>query len=89
MNIERSMSAGLGQIHRSNLISRLIAGTIFKTLPEVDGLVAPNYDPRCMIQTELDVLRDVSGRLTSGGVAFMLTGSMAMNYYAQPRMTRS
>ena len=41
-----------------------------------------------MIQTELDVLRDVSQRLTSGGVAFMLTGSMAMNYYAQPRMTR-
>src|SRR5690349_9863461 len=41
-----------------------------------------------MIQTELDVLRDVSRRLTSGGVAFMLTGSMAMNYYAQPRMTR-
>lgn len=41
-----------------------------------------------MIQTELDVLRDVSQRLTAGGVAFMLTGSMAMNYYAQPRMTR-
>ena len=41
-----------------------------------------------MIQSELDVLRDVSQRLTSGGVAFMLTGSMAMNYYAQPRMTR-
>lgn len=41
-----------------------------------------------MIQTELDVLRDVSQRLTAGEVAFMLTGSMAMNYYAQPRMTR-
>jgi hypothetical protein len=54
----------------------------------VDGLAAPNYNPLCMIQTELDVLRDVSQRLTSGGVAFMLTGSMAMNYYAQPRMTR-
>jgi hypothetical protein len=41
-----------------------------------------------MIQNELDVLRDVSQRLTSGGIAFMLTGSVAMNYYAQPRMTR-
>jgi len=41
-----------------------------------------------MIQTELDVLRDVSERLESGGIAFMLTGSTAMNYYAQPRMTR-
>jgi hypothetical protein len=38
--------------------------------------------------TELDVLRDVTQRLESGGVAFMLTGSMAMNFYAQPRMTR-
>jgi len=54
----------------------------------VDGLAAPNYNPLCMIQTELDVLRVVSQRLTAGGVAFMLTGSMAMNYYAQPRMTR-
>ena len=54
----------------------------------MDGLATPNYNPLRMIQTELDVLRDVSQRLTSGGVAFMLTGSMAMNYYAQPRMTR-
>ncbi len=41
-----------------------------------------------MIETELDVLRDVSQRLESAGFAFMLTGSVAMNYYAQPRMTR-
>jgi len=55
---------------------------------QVDGRAEPNYNPLRMIQTELDVLRDVSQRLTAGGVAFMLTGSMAMNYYAQPRMTR-
>lgn len=41
-----------------------------------------------MIETELDVLRDVSLRLESAGIAFMLTGSTAMNYYVQPRMTR-
>ena len=41
-----------------------------------------------MIETELDVLRDVSLRLESVGISFMLTGSTAMNYYAQPRMTR-
>jgi predicted nucleotidyltransferase len=41
-----------------------------------------------MMKTELDLLRDVSRRLESGGVEFMLTGSMAMNFYAQPRMTR-
>ncbi len=37
---------------------------------------------------ELDIVRDVSQRLEQGGIAYMLTGSMAMNYYAQPRMTR-
>jgi hypothetical protein len=37
---------------------------------------------------ELDIVRDVSGRLEKAGLDYMLTGSMAMNYYAQPRMTR-
>jgi len=41
-----------------------------------------------MIRNELDILQDVSLRLESAEIAFMLTGSMAMNYYAQPRMTR-
>ena len=40
------------------------------------------------MQNELDIVRDVSARLEQGGLAYMLTGSMAMNYYAQPRMTR-
>ena len=38
--------------------------------------------------TEIDVVRDVSRKLDQGGIGYMLTGSMAMNYYAQPRMTR-
>ena len=38
--------------------------------------------------SELDVLRDVGARLEGAGMAYMLTGSMAMNYYATPRMTR-
>jgi len=38
--------------------------------------------------TELDVLADVVNRLEQAGIAYMLTGSMAMNYYAVPRMTR-
>ena len=38
--------------------------------------------------SELDVLLDVCGRLDSAGIDYMLTGSMAMNYYAVPRMTR-
>ncbi|HEX5399980.1 MAG TPA: hypothetical protein VFY06_13125 [Verrucomicrobiae bacterium] len=40
------------------------------------------------MQDELDIVRDVSRRLDSAGINYMLTGSMAMNYYAQPRMTR-
>ena len=43
---------------------------------------------RVLMQNELDIVRDVSARLDSAGFAYMLTGSMAMNYYAQPRMTR-
>lgn len=40
------------------------------------------------LPNELDVVRDVSARLDDAGIAFMLTGSLAMNYYAEPRMTR-
>jgi hypothetical protein len=40
------------------------------------------------MQNELDIVRDVSARLERGSLTYMLTGSMAMNYYAQPRMTR-
>ncbi len=38
--------------------------------------------------SELDIVRDVSQKLSAAGIAYMLTGSMAMNYYAEPRMTR-
>jgi hypothetical protein len=40
------------------------------------------------MQNELDIVRDISQRLDGAGISYMLTGSMAMNYYAQPRMTR-
>ncbi len=42
-----------------------------------------------MIKNELDILRDVTERLEAAGIAFMLTGSLAMNYFAEPRMTRN
>jgi hypothetical protein len=38
--------------------------------------------------SELDILKDISHRLDSLSIPYMLTGSMAMNYYAVPRMTR-
>ena len=37
---------------------------------------------------EIDIVRDISKKFGELGIAYMLTGSMAMNYYAQPRMTR-
>ncbi len=38
--------------------------------------------------SELDLLLDVARRLEEAGLEYMLTGSMALNHYAQPRMTR-
>jgi len=40
------------------------------------------------MQDELDIVRDVSRRLDAASIGYLLTGSMAMNYHAQPRMTR-
>ncbi|HEX4264315.1 MAG TPA: hypothetical protein VH597_08245 [Verrucomicrobiae bacterium] len=40
------------------------------------------------MQNELDIVRDVSERLDGAEIGYMLTGSIAMNYYAEPRMTR-
>jgi hypothetical protein len=40
------------------------------------------------VASEIDIVRDVSRKLDQAGIGYMLTGSMAMNYYAQPRMTR-
>lgn len=40
------------------------------------------------MKTELDILREVSKRLDAAGIQYMVTSSVAMNYYAQPRMTR-
>jgi hypothetical protein len=40
------------------------------------------------VNTELEVLQDAVGRLERAGIQYMLTGSIALVYYAQPRMTR-
>jgi len=37
---------------------------------------------------QLDVLKLVSGRLDRAGIAYMISGSIALSYYAQPRLTR-
>ena len=38
---------------------------------------------------EIDIVRDISQRFKQARIPYMLTGSMAMNYYAKPRMTRA
>jgi hypothetical protein len=40
------------------------------------------------MQGQLDVLRDVSGKLQRLQIPYMITGSWALGFYAGPRMTR-
>ncbi|MHC5053680.1 MAG: nucleotidyl transferase AbiEii/AbiGii toxin family protein [Planctomycetota bacterium] len=40
------------------------------------------------MESQLDTIRDVSRRLEKLGIPYMLTGSVAMTHYAEPRMTR-
>jgi len=37
---------------------------------------------------ELDVLQDITHKFRLAGIEYMLTGSLAMTYYARPRMTQ-
>ena len=37
---------------------------------------------------QLDLLKQVAARLESAGIRYMVSGSTAMNFYAEPRMTR-
>jgi hypothetical protein len=40
------------------------------------------------VTEELEVLKLVTRRLAAAGIPYMMTGSMAANFYAMPRMTR-
>jgi hypothetical protein len=40
------------------------------------------------VSDELDVLQSVTAQLEGAGIPYMVTGSMAANFYAVPRMTR-
>lgn len=43
---------------------------------------------KATVSDELDVLKVVTARLEAGGISYMVTGSMAANFYTTPRMTR-
>ena len=51
-------------------------------------LTARPYNSAMTENLELAVLSDVVARLQSAHIDYMLTGSVAMNYYAEPRVTR-
>ncbi|MCP9493116.1 MAG: hypothetical protein MSG64_01540 [Pyrinomonadaceae bacterium MAG19_C2-C3] len=40
------------------------------------------------MKNEIDVMRDLASKFAVAHIDYMLTGSVAMNFYAQPRMTR-
>lgn len=40
------------------------------------------------VSEELELLKALAARLDHGGIPYMVTGSIAMNFYAVPRMTR-
>jgi hypothetical protein len=40
------------------------------------------------VNEELELVKEVAKRLDSAGIEYMLTGSMAMAFYSNPRMTR-
>jgi len=40
------------------------------------------------VKSEIDIIRDIAGKFERLEMPYMLTGSIAMNYYAIPRMTR-
>jgi hypothetical protein len=41
-----------------------------------------------LVSEQLEVLRIVTSRLDAEAIQYMVTGSMALNYYGTPRMTR-
>ena len=44
--------------------------------------------PNRAVSDELEILKSVTAKLDSARIPYMVTGSMAANYYATPRMTR-
>ena len=49
---------------------------------------ASDYHGATLMHDELSVLKLVTSRLEGAGFAYMVTGSVAVSFYAQPRMTR-
>ena len=46
------------------------------------------HDISCLMDEQLEFVKQIADRLTKAGIDYMMTGSMAMAVYATPRMTR-
>jgi hypothetical protein len=66
----------------STIVRPDIVHAVVVRVREVQDLETSEVNP------ELEVLRTVACRLDALGIACMVTGSMAVSYYAVPRMTR-
>jgi len=51
-------------------------------------VLPPRYHEPASMHDELSVLKLVAGRLEAAGLPYMVTGSVALSLYAEPRMTR-
>src|SRR3989440_5758864 len=74
--------------NRSSFITLISSTSI---LPSFWANARPRSDApdrHRLVMNEIDIVRDISRRFENADIPYMLTGSMAMNYYAQPRMTR-
>ena len=54
---------------------------------EVERHIAPSIGGRPPMRSQQELLGDCLGRLNRSGVSYMLTGSMASNYWGIPRTT--
>jgi hypothetical protein len=52
------------------------------------GNLSTTSDAASVVSDELEILTSVAVQLEAAGIPYMVTGSMAANYYATPRMTR-
>src|SRR5207244_6421103 len=76
---------------QSNRSSFIMPISWISTSPNFWANARPRSDARDrhrLVMNEIDIVRDISRRFEKADIPYMLTGSMAMNYYAQPRMTR-
>jgi len=62
----------------------LRAGSVITIPAEIGNIGSP-----VRIQSQIDIVRDVSERLDAVEIGYMLTGSMAMNFYALPCLPRN